>query len=86
MLKIKDNIDLKELEKYGIHPTLIDTGTGRTVIQDELWWFPSGLMIDINSREILLHSGEYEKDKISTNILMPLGGTAARISAVGNDS
>lgn len=63
MLKIKDNVDLKELEKFGIYRTQIDTGTGRTVYQDELWWFPSGLMIDINSREILLHSGEYEKDK-----------------------
>lgn len=53
----------KELEKYGIYLTQIDTGTGRTVYQDELWWFPSGLMIDINSREILSHSGEYEKNK-----------------------
>ena len=61
MLKIKDNVDLKELEKYGIYLTPIETGTGRIVYQDELWWFPSGLMIDINSREILLHSGEYGK-------------------------
>ena len=61
MLKIKDNVDLKELEKYGFYLAHIDTGTGRTVIQDEAWWFPSGLMVDLKSREILLHSGEYEK-------------------------
>ena len=60
MLKIKDNVDLKELEKYGIYPTPIETGTGRIVYQNELWWFPCGLMIDINSKEILLHSGEYD--------------------------
>ena len=31
MLKIKDNIDLKELEKYGIYPYYIcNTRTGET--------------------------------------------------------
>ena len=60
MLKIRDGVDLKELEKYGIYPIPIKTGTGRIVYQNELWFFPIGLMIDINSREILLHSGEYD--------------------------
>ena len=60
MLKIKDNVSLKELEKYGIYPTPIIAEKSRIVYQNELSWFPSGLMIDINSREILLHSGEYD--------------------------
>ena len=60
MLKIKDSVDLKELEKYGIYPTPIIAGKSRIVYQNDLWCFPSGLMIDINSREILLHSGEYD--------------------------
>ena len=60
MLKIRDGVDLKELEKYGIYPTPIIAGKSRIVYQNELWLFPSGLMIDINSREILLHSGEYD--------------------------
>lgn len=61
MLKIKDNFDLEKLKDYGFYLTHINTGVGKIVIQDNAWWFPSGLMIDLNSREILLHSGEYEK-------------------------
>lgn len=60
MLKLKDNVKLEELEKYGIYPTPIVAGKSRIVYQNEMWLFPSGLMIDINSREILLHSGEYD--------------------------
>ena len=35
MLKIRDNVDLKELEKYGLEPLykLIDERTGETAIQ-----------------------------------------------------
>ena len=59
-MKLKDNVKFEELEKNGIYPTPIIAGKSRIVYQNELWCFPSGLMIDINSREILLHSGEYD--------------------------
>ena len=63
MLKIIDDFNLEKLKDYGFYLTPINTGVGKTVIQDNAWWFPSGLMIDLNSREILLHSGEYEKNE-----------------------
>ena len=58
MLKIKDNVDLKELEKYGIE--YYSHGDNEWFIQDEDYWFPSGLMVDELTREIKLHSGEYD--------------------------
>ena len=58
MLKIKDNVDLKELEKYGIE--YYAHGDDEWFIQDEDRWFPAGLMVNELTREICLHSGEYD--------------------------
>lgn len=58
MLKIKDNVDLKELEKYGIK--YYAHGDNAWFIQDEDRWFPAGLMVNELTREICLHSGEYD--------------------------
>lgn len=45
MLKIKDNVDLKELEKYGFH-------LGRTYITDKECYFSSKIMILVEDRII----------------------------------
>ncbi len=60
MLKIKDNVDLKELEKYGLIYNSNDDKRINCYIQDDEAWFPSGLMVDKDTREIKLHSGEYD--------------------------
>ena len=63
MLKIKDNIDLKELEKYGLKYFSNDDERICCYIQDNEEWFPSGLMVDKDTREIKLHSSDYEFGK-----------------------
>ena len=60
MLKVKDNVDLKELEKYGLEFTSSSDGRLCCYMQDEDFWFPSGLMVDKDTRIIKLHSGEYD--------------------------
>lgn len=63
MLKIKDNVDLKELEKYGlVFKTISDKGKFQYIQNDDCW-YQSGLMIDVDTRFILLHSGDYDYKK-----------------------
>ena len=59
MLKIKDNVDLKELEKYGFDG-FSKLENDHYCIQDNDDWFPSGLIIDMETKEILLLNGEYD--------------------------
>ena len=49
MLKIKNNIDLKELEKFGFN---IEENTADE--WDQLYCFDSGLMFDKDDKEIIV--------------------------------
>lgn len=60
MLKIKDDVDLKELEKYGFKKDVYCTFEG----EEELWCFNRtnydlNLYVNTKNRQIFISSGEY---------------------------
>ena len=56
MLKIKDNVDLKELEKFGFN---FEENTEDEF--DQIYCFDSNLMFDKDSKNIILSVFNYEK-------------------------
>ena len=69
MLKIKDNVDLKELEKFGFIPKY-DTDTGRLCTYKHYEY--EFVYVSLKDRELTASSSKYEEETPINDLLYDL--------------